>query len=69
MWWGEWWRWVWVLIIKMEQNLECPLCNIEVFTGLGQGCKMCGMVLETTESKIRGFCSNKCETLYEQINN
>lgn len=49
---------------KMKQSLKCPLCYEEVYSGLGEGCKMCGMAIE----KNKDFCSKKCEEKYNKIN-
>lgn len=49
---------------KMKQKLECPLCNEIVYSGIGNGCMMCGMILEDDEE----FCSEKCKDKYEKIN-
>ena len=40
--------------------MSCPLCNKNVYSELGGGCKMCGMVLEDGNN----FCSNVCESLF-----
>lgn len=48
----------------MKQK-SCPLCHEKIYSGLGKGCKMCGMLL-TDES--RDFCSKKCRNKYNSIN-
>ena len=40
---------------KMIQELKCPLCEKELYSGIGLGCKMCGMPLE----KYKNFCSKR----------
>ncbi len=47
------------------KNLNCPLCEEEVYSGIGEGCKMCGMALE---DKTEEFCSMKCEEQHSKIN-
>jgi len=48
----------------MKEDMECPLCNEKVFSGTGNGCRMCGMVLEEGQD----FCSDICEEKYGGIN-
>ena len=48
----------------MTQELVCPLCKEEVYSGLGKGCKMCGMPLENPKDK---FCSQKCKKKYNKL--
>ncbi len=48
----------------MKQTLKCPLCNERIYSGLGIGCKMCGMILE----KTKRFCSKICKEEYKKIN-
>ena len=45
--------------------MNCPLCYEKVYSGIGEGCKMCGMSLENAEEK---FCSIKCKKIYKIIN-
>jgi len=45
------------------ENLDCPLCNKEIFSDIGKGCIMCGMPLEHEGE----FCSNKCKQIYIKI--
>jgi len=52
------------VVDKMREELDCPLCNEKVFSGLGKGCKMCGMALEDDEM----FCSKICEDKFGDIN-
>ena len=46
------------------QEFECPVCREIVFSGIGEGCKMCGMPLESRKD----FCCVDCEEKYFQIN-
>jgi len=48
----------------MQEEIICPLCNEKIYTGLGKGCKMCGMVIEKNED----FCSILCKKEYIKIN-
>jgi len=48
----------------MKSKLECPLCREELYTGLGEGCKMCGMPLNSKKK----FCSKRCKIKYNKIN-
>lgn len=48
----------------MEQNLKCPLCQKNIYSGIGVGCNMCGMLLE---DKDELFCSEKCSEIYGEI--
>ena len=50
---------------KMKDMLNCPVCKKDVFSGVGRGCKMCGMVLESSTS----FCCKICMRKYNTINN
>ena len=47
------------------KDKKCPLCYEKVYSGIGKGCKMCGMILE---DKSKDFCSDKCRRKYEKIN-
>jgi hypothetical protein len=49
----------------MEQNKTCPLCEENLYSSIGIGCKMCGMPLENKDDE---FCSSQCEVTYK-INN
>ena len=49
----------------MKKELNCPLCHEKVYTGLGRGCKLCGMPLE---EKNKEFCSKICRIKYNNIN-
>ena len=50
----------------MKQTLKCPLCNEKIYSGLGIGCKMCGMILQ---DKNKEFCSKICKSKYKKIHN
>ena len=52
--------WVW----WMKNKLDCPICDKEVFSGVGEGCKMCGMVMLGFED----FCCKLCMRKYNSIN-
>jgi len=56
------------LISKFEirKIMECPICDEEIFSGLGKGCMMCGMLLEDEQDN---FCCENCKDKYSQINN
>jgi len=45
-------------------NLTCPLCKEQVYSGLGNGCKLCGMPLEDDKK----FCSSICKEKYREVN-
>ena len=44
---------------------NCPLCNEKLYSGIGAGCKMCGMPLN---DKNKLFCSNSCKRKYKGVN-
>ena len=46
---------------KMEMVLECPICNQSVYSGTGNGCKMCGMLT------IEDFCCKLCMRKHSTI--
>ena len=50
---------------KMKDMLNCPVCKKDVFSGVGRGCKMCGMVLDSSSL----FCCKICMRKYNTINN
>jgi len=52
--------WVWGMNMN---NMSCPLCNKSVYSDLGKGCKMCGMVLEDDNE----FCFDICESYFLEI--
>jgi len=47
------------------KTLSCPLCHENIYSELGKGCKMCGMVLE---DRGKEFCSKECKRKYRKIN-
>jgi len=47
---------------KMKPK-TCQLCEKEVYSGMGEGCKLCGMILESKEK----FCSTNCERTYVNV--
>ncbi len=49
----------------MKKHKDCPICEEEVYSDIGRGCRMCGMPLE---NKNEEFCSNKCRVKYFLIN-
>jgi len=49
----------------MKKEMKCPLCYKKVYSGLGKGCKLCGMSLEDNSTE---FCSSVCKTKYTKIN-
>ena len=46
-------------------NSKCPFCEEVLYSGLGEGCKMCGMPLDEFDEE---FCSEMCEKKYFIIN-
>lgn len=50
--------------MKTKQKMNCPLCEEELYSGIGKGCKMCGMIVEDGEE----FCSIICKKNYLEIN-
>jgi len=50
--------------VKMINKMNCPVCKKEVFSSVGNGCKMCGMALDNVES----FCCKICMRKYNTIN-
>jgi hypothetical protein len=52
-------------IMKLNKDtLGCPVCKKEVYSGVGKGCKMCGMSME----EVGDFCCNICMRKYNTIN-
>jgi len=49
----------------MKKEKKCPLCYEKIYSGIGKGCKMCGMQLEDDG---REFCSKKCRIKYDYVN-
>jgi hypothetical protein len=50
--------------MKNLNILSCPICKKDVYSFAGNGCKMCGMTLEGSES----FCCKICMRKYNTIN-
>jgi len=48
----------------MKQGFNCPVCAQEVFSGIGKGCRLCGMLLEEEKEN---FCCSDCEETYNNI--
>jgi len=48
----------------MKNKTRCPICKEDLYSGLGEGCKMCGMPLNSKEK----FCSKRCKIKYKKIN-
>ena len=44
---------------------NCPLCKEKLYSGIGIGCRMCGMPLS---EKNKLFCSDVCKRKYKGIN-
>jgi len=49
----------------MQRILNCPICEKEIYSEIGKGCKMCGMPLE---NKDKEFCCKICMRKYKTIN-
>lgn len=49
----------------MSKVLNCLICKKEVYSEIGKGCKMCGMLLENIDDK---FCCKICMRKYKLIN-
>ncbi len=49
----------------MKKEKQCPLCNEQVYSGIGKGCKMCGTPLSNLDEE---FCSEVCMIKYFKIN-
>jgi len=43
--------------------LSCPVCEKDVYSSIGKGCKMCGMVLDDSDD----FCCEECRKKYNTI--
>ena len=48
----------------MKHVKDCPICEQELVSDIGKGCKMCGMPLENKEEE---FCSEECIIGYRLI--
>jgi hypothetical protein len=49
---------------RMKDILSCPVCKMEVFSDVGRGCKMCGMVT----IGFGDFCCKLCMRKHNSIN-
>ncbi len=49
----------------MNKSMSCLICNKELFSEIGKGCRMCGMPLENINEE---FCSQSCIIKYNNIN-
>ncbi|MBT6689824.1 hypothetical protein HN903_00685 [archaeon] len=49
----------------MKEDLDCPICEKQVFSGAGEGCKMCGMTMDEGDEL---FCCEICEDKWGSIN-
>ena len=49
----------------MEFILNCPICKKEVYSEIGKGCKVCGMLLEDGDNE---FCCKICMRKFNTIN-
>lgn len=47
-----------------REVMECGVCEKELFSGLGEGCRMCGMPLEG----LGLFCCGGCEEKFGDVN-
>ena len=56
-----------VVAVKMKKQMSCLICKKELYSSLGEGCKMCGMVLDE-KNKENKFCCKICMRKYSTIN-
>jgi predicted amidophosphoribosyltransferase len=49
-----------------NKSMSCLICEKELYSEIGEGCKMCGMPLEKINQEE--FCCNDCKKKYEEIN-
>ena len=53
----------------MKKEIKCPICRKRIYSGIGKGCKMCGMILENQEEDYCcGICMRKYNTIKRKIN-
>lgn len=52
------------VVAEYKNQMNCPLCKEELYSGIGKGCKLCGMPLPKEKKE---FCSKKCKTKYRKI--
>jgi len=48
-----------------DKLMNCLVCEKELFSDVGKGCKMCGMPLEEHDEN---FCCKNCVIKYKIIN-
>ncbi len=48
-----------------NEIMKCLICGEELYSEIGNGCKMCGMPLENENEE---FCSQSCRIKYNNIN-
>ena len=53
-----------VVAVGDNWKTDCPLCEKELFSSVGKGCKLCAMPIIDTEK----FCCDNCELKYKIIN-
>ena len=51
----------------MNSILNCPICKEVVYSGIGKGCKMCGMLLEEQDEFCCKICMGKFSTINKLI--
>jgi len=49
----------------MNKVAKCNICSQKLFSGIGNGCKLCGMLLDNINDK---FCCKICMRKYNVIN-
>ncbi|MBC8434989.1 hypothetical protein H8D91_00600 [archaeon] len=49
----------------MKKVAKCTICSQELYSGIGEGCKMCGMLLVEETNK---FCCKLCMRKFNTIN-
>jgi hypothetical protein len=54
-----------LVALEMKEDLDCPICEKQVFSGAGEGCKMCGMTMDEGDEL---FCCEICEDKWGSIN-
>ena len=58
----------------MKDVMSCPVCKKEVFSGLGEGCRMCGMAIDggvragVPFEEGKDFCCKICMRKFNSIN-
>ena len=51
----------------MSDTMSCPVCKKEVFSGVGKGCRMCGMLTDDLEDFCCKICMRKHNTINKRI--